>query len=121
MQGKYSTFRGERIGCEKGQRQSQCLHYRILPSGLCAEICCNRGEKKDFPGRIGTFSGLILEQIGTFYRYLHLNAELLRIMRKHDNSISRREKVHQNTEVKRKAVLNEKCYIFDHICSLNAD
>ena len=50
----------------------QCLRYKILPSGLCAEICCNRG-KKGLSGWIGTFSGPILEQIGTFYRYLHQN------------------------------------------------
>ena len=69
----------------------QCLHYKILPSGLCAELCCKRG-RKGLLGRIGTFSGPILEQIGTFYRYLHQNAELLKIMRKHDNSISRMKK-----------------------------
>ena len=71
----------------------QCARYKFLPSGLCAEICCNRG-KKGLSGRIGTFSGPILEQIGTFCRYLHQNAELLKIMRKHDNPISRPEKVH---------------------------
>ena len=75
------------------KRKIQCLRYKILPSGLCAEICCNRG-KKGLSGRIGTFSGPILEQIGTFCRHLHQNAELLKIMRKHDNPISRREKVH---------------------------
>ena len=46
----------------------QCLRYKILPSGLCAEICCNRG-KKGLPGRIGTFSVPMLEQIGTYCRY----------------------------------------------------
>ena len=71
----------------------QCLRYKILPSGLCAETCCNRG-KKGLLGRIRTFSGPILEQIRTFYHYVHQNAELLKIMRKHDNPISRREKVH---------------------------
>ena len=43
----------------------QCLRYKILPSGLWAEICCKRGGK-GLSGRIGTFSGPILEQIGTF-------------------------------------------------------
>ena len=52
------------------------------------------GGKKGLSGRIGTFLGPILEQIGTFCRYLHQNAELLKIMRKQDNPISRREKVH---------------------------
>ena len=52
----------------------QCSQYKILPTGLCAEICCSRG-KKGLSGRIRTLSGLILEQIGTFYRYLHQNAE----------------------------------------------
>ena len=74
----------------------QCLHYKILPSGLCAEICYNRG-KKGLSGRIETFSGPLLEQIGTFYRYLHQHAELLKIMRKHDNPISRSEKVHRDS------------------------
>ena len=42
------------------------------------------GGKKDFQvesgllGRIGTFLGPILEQTGTFHRYLHQNAELLK-------------------------------------------
>ena len=76
----------------------QCLRYKILPSGLCAEICCNRG-KKGLSGRIGTFSGPILEQIGTFCHYLHQNAELLKIMRKHDNPISRREKSGPKPEI----------------------
>ena len=48
------------------------------------------GGKKDFHEE----SGPILEQIGTFCRYLHQNEELLKIMRKQDNPISRREKVH---------------------------
>ena len=92
---------GKAGGCDKEQPQQpqhlQCSRYRILPSGLCAEICCNRG-KKGLSGRIGTFSGPILEQIGTFCRYLPQNAELLKIMRKHDNPISRREKVHRKTK-----------------------
>ena len=86
-------------GCQQGLKNitrsnfclKQCSRYRILPSWLCAEICCNRG-KKGLSGRIRTFSGLILEQIGTFCRYLHQNAELLKIMRKLDNPISRHEK-----------------------------
>ena len=72
------------------KRKIQCLRYKILPSGLCAEMCCNRG-KKGLPGQIGPFSGPILEQTGTFYRFLRQNAELLEIMRKHDNPISRLE------------------------------
>ena len=43
----------------------QCFPSKMLPSGLCAELCCNGGEK-GLSGRIGTFSGPILEQIGTF-------------------------------------------------------
>ena len=78
-------------------RYGQHARYKFLPSGLCAEKCCNRG-KKGLSGRIGTFSGPILEQIGTFCRYLHQNAELLKIMRKHDNPISRPEKVHWKTK-----------------------
>ena len=71
----------------------QCLHYKMLPSGLCAEICCQR-RKKGLSGRIGTFSGPILEQIRTFHCYLNQNAELLKITRKHDNPISCRAKVY---------------------------
>ena len=64
----------------------------------CSTKFCHRNfvlkyvvrEKKDFQEE----SGPILQQIGTFCRYLHQNAELLKIMRKHDNPILRREKVH---------------------------
>ena len=37
----------------------QCFRYKILPSGLCAEICCNRGKKRTFrknPDFFGTYS-----------------------------------------------------------------
>ena len=34
------------------------MHNKILPSGLCAEICCNRGEKKDFQVELGLFRDL---------------------------------------------------------------
>ena len=34
--------------------------------------------KKGLSGRIGTFSGPILEQIGTFSRYFHKNAKKLK-------------------------------------------
>ena len=34
------------------------MHNKILPSGLCAEICCNRGEKKDFQVESGLFRDL---------------------------------------------------------------
>ena len=50
---------------------------------LCAELCCNSG-KKGLSGKIGTYSGADRD----FYRYLHQNAELLKIRRKHDNPIS---------------------------------
>ena len=51
-------------------------------------------EERGLSGRIGTFSGPILEQIGTFYRYLNQNAELLKKIREHNYPISRHKKVH---------------------------
>ena len=65
-------------------------------SGLCAELCCNR-EKKDFQVESGLFWDIFWSRLGLFYRYLHQNAELLKITRTHDNPISRRGKVHQKT------------------------
>ena len=43
----------------------QCLRYKILPSGLCAEICCNRG-KKDFQEESGLFRDLFWSRSGPF-------------------------------------------------------
>ena len=34
------------------------MYNKILPSGLCAEICCNRGEKKDFQVESGLLRDL---------------------------------------------------------------
>ena len=44
----------------------QWLLYKILRSGLCAEICCN-GGKKGLSGRIGTFSGSFQGHFGTLF------------------------------------------------------
>ena len=44
----------------------QWPRYKILPSGLGAEIYCNR-EKKGLSGRIGTFSGPFQGQFGTLF------------------------------------------------------
>ena len=48
-------------------RQIQCLRYKILPSGLWAEICCNViGGKKDFPVESGLFRDLFWSRSGPF-------------------------------------------------------
>ena len=44
----------------------QWLLYKILRSGLCAEICCN-GGKKGLSGRIWTFSGPFQAHFGTLF------------------------------------------------------
>ena len=53
-------------------KKIQCLHNNKFPSGLLKYVVIRR--KKAFSGRIGTYSGPILDQIGTFYRYLQQNA-----------------------------------------------
>ena len=47
----------------------QWIHYKILPSGLCAEICCNRG-KKDFQVESGSFQGHIGTLVAIFIKML---------------------------------------------------
>ena len=53
-------------------KKIQCLHNKKFPLGLLKYVVI--GGKKAFSGRIGTYSGPILDQIGTFYRYLQQNA-----------------------------------------------
>ena len=54
------------------QQENSVLAQQKISIGT-AEICCNMG-KKGLSGRIGTYSGPILDHIGTFYRYLQQNA-----------------------------------------------
>ena len=46
----------------------QCLHYKISPSGLCAEIYFKlvMGEKRDFQVELGLFRDLFWSRRGPF-------------------------------------------------------
>ena len=47
----------------------QCFRYKILPSGLCAEICCYRGKKQTFRKNqdfFGTYSGADRDPLSLF-------------------------------------------------------